>query len=141
MGAVFAMFSGWYYWVPKILGLNYNMLLSKVHFWILFLGVKFMGIIFERVPGPIRQLELRTLKFSGKRFYSQDSKGDDKPPVNPEEFIIFFENLKDNKKAIYQALRKKSGVYVFINNITKDLYVGSSLNLTHRMVRHYYNYN
>lgn len=100
-----------------------------------------MGIIFERVPGPIRQLELRTLKFSGKRFYSQDSKGDDKPPVNPEEFIIFFENLKDNKKAIYQALRKKSGVYVFINNITKDLYVGSSLNLTHRMVRHYYNYN
>nr|AYE67609.1 cytochrome c oxidase subunit 1 [Annulohypoxylon stygium]AYE67635.1 cytochrome c oxidase subunit 1 [Annulohypoxylon stygium] len=39
MGAVFAMFSGWYYWVPKILGLNYNMLLSKVHFWILFIGV------------------------------------------------------------------------------------------------------
>ena len=39
MGAVFAMFSGWYYWVPKILGLNYNMTLSKVQFWILFIGV------------------------------------------------------------------------------------------------------
>jgi cytochrome c oxidase subunit 1 len=39
MGAVFAMFSGWYFWVPKILGLNYNMLLSKVQFWILFIGV------------------------------------------------------------------------------------------------------
>jgi hypothetical protein len=39
MGAVFAMFSGWYFWVPKILGLNYNILLSKTQFWVLFLGV------------------------------------------------------------------------------------------------------
>uniref|UniRef100_UPI0030E1C716 cytochrome c oxidase subunit 1 n=1 Tax=Dematophora necatrix TaxID=2751867 RepID=UPI0030E1C716 len=39
MGAVFAMFSGWYYWIPKLLGLNYNLLLSKVQFWILFIGV------------------------------------------------------------------------------------------------------
>jgi cytochrome c oxidase subunit 1 len=39
MGAVFALFSGWYYWVPKILGLNYNITLSKVQFWILFIGV------------------------------------------------------------------------------------------------------
>ena len=39
MGAVFAMFSGWYFWVPKMLGLNYNMMLSKVQFWVLFIGV------------------------------------------------------------------------------------------------------
>jgi len=39
MGAVFALFSGWYYWIPKILGLNYNITLSKVQFWILFIGV------------------------------------------------------------------------------------------------------
>jgi len=39
MGAVFALFSGWYFWVPKILGLNYNIILSKVQFWILFIGV------------------------------------------------------------------------------------------------------
>jgi cytochrome c oxidase subunit 3 len=39
MGAVFALFSGWYFWIPKILGLDYNMLLSEVHFWVLFLGV------------------------------------------------------------------------------------------------------
>jgi cytochrome c oxidase subunit 1 len=39
MGAVFALFSGWYFWVPKILGLNYNIMLSKVQFWILFIGV------------------------------------------------------------------------------------------------------
>ena len=39
MGAVFALFSAWYFWIPKILGLDYNILLGKVHFWILFIGV------------------------------------------------------------------------------------------------------
>jgi heme/copper-type cytochrome/quinol oxidase subunit 3 len=39
MGAVFALFSGWYFWIPKILGLNYDKFLGKVHFWILFIGV------------------------------------------------------------------------------------------------------
>lgn len=39
MGAVFAMFSGWYFWIPKMLGLDYNIFLAKVQFWILFIGV------------------------------------------------------------------------------------------------------
>ena len=39
MGAVFALYSGWYFWIPKILGLDYNLLYSKVHFWVLFIGV------------------------------------------------------------------------------------------------------
>jgi len=39
MGAVFALFSGWYFWIPKILGLSYDLFAGKVHFWILFIGV------------------------------------------------------------------------------------------------------
>nr|ATE47042.1 cytochrome c oxidase subunit I [Usnea pennsylvanica] len=39
MGAVFALYSAWYFWVPKILGLNYNVTWGKAHFWILFTGV------------------------------------------------------------------------------------------------------
>ena len=39
MGAVFALFSAWYFWTPKIVGLDYNILLGKVHFWIFFAGV------------------------------------------------------------------------------------------------------
>jgi cytochrome c oxidase subunit 1 len=39
MGAVFALFSGWYFWSPKILGLSYDIMLSKVQFWLLFAGV------------------------------------------------------------------------------------------------------
>jgi heme/copper-type cytochrome/quinol oxidase subunit 1 len=43
MGAVFALFSAWYFWIPKILGLDYNRMLGKVHFWILFIGVRLKG--------------------------------------------------------------------------------------------------
>jgi cytochrome c oxidase subunit 1 len=39
LGAVFALFSAWYFWIPKITGLNYNTMLGKVHFLILFVGV------------------------------------------------------------------------------------------------------
>lgn len=39
MGAVFALYSAWYFWIPKILGLDYNRMLGKVHFWVLFIGV------------------------------------------------------------------------------------------------------
>ena len=39
MGAVFALYAGFYYWAPKITGLSYNEFLGKVHFWILFVGV------------------------------------------------------------------------------------------------------
>jgi cytochrome c oxidase subunit 1 len=39
MGAVFALFSAWYYWIPKILGLSYNTMKAKAHFWVMFIGV------------------------------------------------------------------------------------------------------
>jgi len=39
MGAVFALFSAWYFWTPKIVGLDYSIVLGKVHFWIFFAGV------------------------------------------------------------------------------------------------------
>jgi len=39
MGAVFALFSAWYFWIPKILGLEYNTMLGKAHFWVMFIGV------------------------------------------------------------------------------------------------------
>jgi len=39
MGAVFAIFAGWYYWVAKFTGLVYNEYLGKIHFWSTFIGV------------------------------------------------------------------------------------------------------
>jgi heme/copper-type cytochrome/quinol oxidase subunit 1 len=39
MGAVFALFAGFYYWEAKIIGKTYNELLGNIHFWTLFVGV------------------------------------------------------------------------------------------------------
>jgi cytochrome c oxidase subunit 1 len=39
LGAVFALFAGWYYWFPKISGRMYSELLGQLHFWIFFIGV------------------------------------------------------------------------------------------------------
>src|SRR5436190_15441312 len=39
LGAVFAIFAGWYYWFGKLTGKMYNELPGKVHFFIMFIGV------------------------------------------------------------------------------------------------------
>jgi cytochrome c oxidase subunit 1 len=39
LGAVFAIFGGWYYWFPKITGYMYNPMLARAHFWTQFIGV------------------------------------------------------------------------------------------------------
>ncbi len=39
MGAVFTIFAGFYYWIPKMSGYRYNGFLGGLHFWITFIGV------------------------------------------------------------------------------------------------------
>jgi len=39
MGAVFAIFAGFYFWISKMTGLQYSEILGKIHFWIFFIGV------------------------------------------------------------------------------------------------------
>ena len=38
LGAVFAIFAGWYYWFPKMFGYEYNEFIAKLHFWTTFIG-------------------------------------------------------------------------------------------------------
>ncbi len=39
MGAVFGIFAGFYYWFNRLTGLNFSVLLGKLHFWTFFIGV------------------------------------------------------------------------------------------------------
>ena len=39
MGAVFALLAGFYYWIGKIVGYQYDNFISQAHFWITFVGV------------------------------------------------------------------------------------------------------
>jgi cytochrome c oxidase subunit 1 len=38
LGALFGVFTGFYYWIPKISGYMYSETLGKIHFWIFFIG-------------------------------------------------------------------------------------------------------
>lgn len=55
MGAVFALFAGFYFWAPKIVGKTYNELLGQIHFWTLFVGV--IRILMNVSPSDIVERE------------------------------------------------------------------------------------
>ncbi len=42
LGAVFALFAGFYYWLPKMSGRMYSEALGQLHFWVFFIGVNVM---------------------------------------------------------------------------------------------------
>jgi cytochrome c oxidase subunit 1 len=42
LGAVFAIFAGWYFWFPKMTGYMYSESLAKLHFWVTFVGVNML---------------------------------------------------------------------------------------------------
>jgi cytochrome c oxidase subunit 1 len=51
MGAVYAVFGGFYYWIGKITGFNYSEMWAKTHFWvftiainIVFFPMHFLGL-------------------------------------------------------------------------------------------------
>jgi cytochrome c oxidase subunit 1 len=72
MGAVFALFSAWYFWIPKMLGLEYNITLGKVHFWIMFIGVNatFFPQHFLGLQGMPRRISDYPDAFAGWNFIS-----------------------------------------------------------------------
>jgi heme/copper-type cytochrome/quinol oxidase subunit 1 len=39
LGDIFAIFAGWYYWLPKITGYMYSETFGKLLFWLTFVGV------------------------------------------------------------------------------------------------------
>ena len=58
MGAVFAIFGGFYYWFGKITGVQYSEVLGQIHFWSTFLGVNltFMPMHFLGLAGMPRRI-------------------------------------------------------------------------------------
>jgi heme/copper-type cytochrome/quinol oxidase subunit 1 len=70
IGAVFAVFAGFYYWLGKITGLHYPNTLSKVHFWTLFIGVNltFFPMHFLGLAGMPRRIPDYPDAYSGWNF-------------------------------------------------------------------------
>lgn len=72
LGAVFAIFAGWYYWFPKITGYMYSEFLGKLHFWMTFVGVNlaFFPMHFLGLAGMPRRIADYPDAFSGWNFVS-----------------------------------------------------------------------
>ena len=58
MGASFAVFAGFYYWVEKITGRRYDQLIGAIQFWTLFIGVNvtFFPMHFLGISGMPRRI-------------------------------------------------------------------------------------
>jgi len=86
MGAVFALFAGFYYWFPKITGFRYNEQIARIHFWCTFIGVNvtFFPMHFLGLSGMPRRI-----------------------PDYPDRFAFW------NAVASYGSLLTATGLFVF----------------------------
>jgi Cytochrome C and Quinol oxidase polypeptide I len=132
MGAVFALFAGFYYWTPKIVGRNINDFLGKIHFWAFFVGVNltffpqhFLGLagIYLIISDYV---EINSL-INNEFFLSLIAIKPYGPHVFPEYLTqpvrIYKPNLDRNLIAVEN--RNRTVIYQWINLINGKLYVGS----------------
>ena len=67
LGAVFALFGGFYYWIGKMSGRQYNETLGQIHFWTTFIGVNltFFPMHFLGLAGMPRRIAEYPEAFAG----------------------------------------------------------------------------
>ena len=126
MGAVFALFAGFYYWTPKIVGKIFNDFYGKIHFWSLFVGVNltffpqhFLGMagMFEITSGTIdNSVLIANFLFPNGPFV--------KPIYLKQPVRIYFPNL--NRNLIGTENKNRVVIYQWTNLINGKIYIGSA---------------
>ena len=164
MGAVFALFAGFYFWSVKIVGLTYNELLAKIHFFIMFIGVlqtvkiflisiyeiiyrvlnksNFLEDVTERelIDSDSNDIDNKTLNLKlnslpSPKLPNPNNKDIQKKLENIQSEIKFI-GIKDCKTNILLNIKNKAGVYMFFNLINGKIYIGSSVKLDRRFRVH-----
>ena len=130
MGAVFGFFAGFYYWLEKISGLVYNELLSKVHFWLTFIGVNitFFPMHFLGLAGMPRRIPDYPDAYSPWNFIA--SLGS---MITVVGISIFF-------YIIYDALQNKK-IVKLPENYTETCFINSKLDLPKEYTEVFFNLN
>jgi cytochrome c oxidase subunit 1 len=101
LGAVFAIFAGWYYWFPKITGYMYTEAVGQLHFWVTFLGVNlaFFPQHFLGLAGMPRRVADYPDAFAGWNYVSSVG-----AYISAAGLIVFFVGLA------YAFIRKESAL-------------------------------
>jgi len=70
LGAVFSLYAGFYYWIGKMSGRQYNETFGKIHFWTTFIGVNltFFPMHFLGLAGMPRRIPVYPDAFAGWNF-------------------------------------------------------------------------
>jgi cytochrome c oxidase subunit 1 len=70
LGSVFGIFAGFYYWIGKMSGRQYNEVFGKIHFWTTFIGVNltFFPMHFLGLAGMPRRISDYPEAFAGWNF-------------------------------------------------------------------------
>jgi len=98
MGAVFALFAGFYYWIGKITGLRYPETLGKIQFWLTFIGVNvtFFPMHFLGLAGMPRRIPDYPEAYAGWNYIS--SVGSNITFISVILFLfIIYRTFADNK--------------------------------------------
>jgi group I intron endonuclease len=123
MGAVFALFAGFYYWEAKIIGKTYNELLGNIHFWTLFVGVKqIIRVLYYLFFNIINLLLSKPISLND--IIDKDLKDIDSNDINKNTLDKKLNNLpnfnypkpkKGKSKIIFEKLNNIQAVAKFIN--------------------------
>lgn len=126
MGAVFALFAGFYYWISKMTGKTYNELLGQIHFYSLFIGVNltffpmhFLGLagMFEMTSCTFENnIVLAGLLFPFGPFI--------KPLFLKEPIRLYYPKL--NRNLIGTENKNIVVIYQWTNLINGKIYIGSA---------------
>ena len=145
MGAVFALFAGFYFWTPKIIGLTYNELLGKVHFWTLFAGVNltffpqhFLGLagILETISCTLLQNNDSIFTYEKIEAISLFALGPFVKPIFLREPVrVYYPKL--NKNLIGTDNRKRVVIYQWTNLINGNIYIGSASTGSTRLLNYF----
>ena len=137
MGAVFALFAGFYFWAPKIIGLTYNELLGKIHFWTLFVGGN-LTFFPQHFLGLAGMFEITSCT-NENIIYSAISIFPLGPFIKPiflnEPVRVYYPKL--NRNIIGTDNRKIVVIYQWTNLINGDIYIGSASTGSTRLLSYF----
>ena len=130
MGAVFGLFAGFYYWISKIVGLNYNEFLGKLHFWTMFIGVNltFMPQHFLGISGQPRRIPDYPDAFAGWNLIS--SFGSIVSLIASIVFIYLIYDLFANGKEVANNYWATPEYFVSANQFNSDVIAANTLEWT-----------